>query len=374
MLIMALLLQSHIVPPIPAETESVVVVTGDNLEKTRRALDDCLARHCPPKEDITKSLAYAEMQFLNGDYPASYRTLLSARGRNARYDATWPREVADLHRATGRLAALNGVAINPRVNAADAVYALRAGLPANDPAIFEQRLAVGDELAREGRIEGALQHYDWVAREAQKAGQINLVGMSYVRTAVLLSALGSLYPEYRTRAREAVARILDRPEPEMLPYRNAARAIRIQLTDNGDQAAVAEKVIAEMEPGDTGRQTLVYAPAFRMEDFHFGAANGQEAAAYVDISFRVTADGHVTDIEPQQMSDIVSRQWVDVLTKALAERRYTPRLGTAGAEQGLRLERFSFVSPKVTTIRSRLPQRVPGRVINSVDLSPEATS
>ncbi|WP_314376172.1 hypothetical protein [Sphingomonas paucimobilis] len=373
MILLTLLLQSQFTLPIPVENGQTVVVTADSLTQTKKALDDCLAHQCPPKEDIARSLAYAEMQFLTGNYEGSYRTLLSSRGRNSRYDSVLPKEVADLHRATSRLARLNGVPINPRVNAADAVYALRAGLPANDPAILAQRLEVGDELAREGRAEGAFQHYDWVAREADKIGDFNLVGQSYLRAAVLQSALGSLFPEYRTRARDMAERILKRPEPEMLPYRNAARAIQIQLADEKDRAAIADRVIAEMEPGQTGRQMLVFSPSIRQEELHFGSAPGQEKANFVDFSYRITPDGHVVDITPQNISDRIPAQWIDVISQKLALRRYTPR-NDSDPRKGQRLERFSIISPQVTYKGSRMRSRASTWEINTFDLTADSTS
>lgn len=373
MILLTLLLQSQFSLPIPVDNGPTVVVTADSLSATKKALADCLAQRCPPKEDIARSLAYAEMQFLTGDYEASYRTLLSSRGRNSRYDSELPREVADLHRATSRLARLNGVPINPRVNAADAVYALRAGLPANDPAILAQRLEVGDELAREGRAEGAFQHYDWVAREAEKIGDFNLVGQSYLRSAVLQSALGSLYPEYRTRARDMAERILNRREPEMLPYRNAARAIQIQLADEKDREAVADQVIAEMEPGQTGRQMLVFSPSIRQEELHVGSAPGQEKASFIDFSYRITPDGHVVDIAPQNISDKLPAQWIKVVGEKLALRRYTPR-SDADPEKGQRLERFSIVAPQAAYKGSRMRSRASTWELNTFDLTADTAS
>jgi hypothetical protein len=373
MILLALLLQSQFAIPIPSENGPTVVVTADSLASTKKSLEDCLSQRCPPKEDIARSLAYAEVQFLTGHYDASYRTLLASRGRNSRYDAQLPKEVADLHRATSRLARLNGVPINPRVNAADAVYALRAGLPANDPAILAQRLEVGDELAREGRAEGAFQHYDWVAREADKAGNFNLLGMAYLRAAVLQSALGSLFPEYRTRAKDLAERILKRPEPEMLPYRNAARVIQIQLADDKDRAAVADRVIAQMEPGQTGRQMLVYSPSIRQEELHFGSAPGQEQANFIDFSYRVTPDGRVVDIAPQNVGGKVPTQWIEILSQKLAQRRYSPRVD-ADPQKGQRLERFSIVSALAAYKGSRL--RTPSSTweLSTLDLTTDTRS
>ena len=37
-----------------------IVVTGQRLEDTRRALEACLARKCPPLEDMAATMAHTE--------------------------------------------------------------------------------------------------------------------------------------------------------------------------------------------------------------------------------------------------------------------------------------------------------------------------
>src|SRR5689334_6772385 len=86
-----------------AGQEVEIVVKGASLNETRKQLDDCLARHCTPGEDIDATLAHAENQFVSGDYQGAQRTLAKGHGRNWRYATTLPVEVADLDRAYGRL-------------------------------------------------------------------------------------------------------------------------------------------------------------------------------------------------------------------------------------------------------------------------------
>lgn len=378
MLLLALILQVQSPPPPPrpelqptqpTEMGATVVVTGKNLSSTREALENCLAAKCPSKEDIAKSLDYAEVQFLTGDYKGSRETLLAARHRNADQASILPYDVARLHRALSRITRLNGIAINPRVNAADAVYALRAGLPADSPAIFAQRLEVGDELAREGRLDGALQHYDWVARQAEKAGLKAMTGMAYLRSAILLSAVAAEQPPYRYRAAAAVKRIMKLEGSDMLPFRNAARVLRVQIAPESDRASIVARLASEMEPSDDQQQMLVYAPMIDTSRMPFGSAAGEEAPAYTDISFRVMPDGRVTAVTPITVTQTVRPIWVEAVTKALIERRYTPRRAKAGDEGTLHLERYSFVSPLIDDPGSRMPRRSPTREINTTDLT-----
>jgi hypothetical protein len=55
----------------PAQT---IVVTGASLAETGRRLAGCLARHCPPDEDIAATLAHAENLFVAGDYRQAHAT------------------------------------------------------------------------------------------------------------------------------------------------------------------------------------------------------------------------------------------------------------------------------------------------------------
>ncbi|MEG8053920.1 hypothetical protein QP185_12790 [Sphingomonas aerolata] len=134
--------------PVTAEEKTIVVV-AKRLQDTGRALAACIARQCPPKEEIDASLAHAENQFLAGDYQAAQATLWKARGRNMRYREELPVDVADLLRAGSRVAAANGLADVSRITAIDSLDALKSGLPATDYRIFSQRLAVGDLVLSE---------------------------------------------------------------------------------------------------------------------------------------------------------------------------------------------------------------------------------
>ena len=45
-----------------------IVVTGRPLAGTARALAECIVRHCPPDEEIDRTLAHMENPFIAGRY------------------------------------------------------------------------------------------------------------------------------------------------------------------------------------------------------------------------------------------------------------------------------------------------------------------
>lgn len=100
----------------PAAPSRDVVVKARPLATYKSDPDACIARHCPPKNEIAASLAYAQARLLAGDYAGSRSTLLKVRRRNARFAADLPVDVSDLHHATARVADLNGRPAGNRSN------------------------------------------------------------------------------------------------------------------------------------------------------------------------------------------------------------------------------------------------------------------
>ena len=90
-------------------TDPAIIVTGRNISDKKAALADCLARKCPPNEDIDATLALAETLLIAGKYRDARFALLGALGRNKRFAMAYPIPVSDLYRANGRVAAHLGI-------------------------------------------------------------------------------------------------------------------------------------------------------------------------------------------------------------------------------------------------------------------------
>src|SRR5436305_9345304 len=85
--------------------QQAIVVTGTPIRDTERALRECLARKCPPNEDINAALAHAENLFVAGRYQDARSVTRAAIGRNHRFRKTYPVDVSDLYRANSRISA-----------------------------------------------------------------------------------------------------------------------------------------------------------------------------------------------------------------------------------------------------------------------------
>jgi len=91
---MLMLLQPAATAPVAAEPEPPTIIV-----RARRAEDDlaaCLARACPPAEEIEASLDAAVQQFADGRYVDAKRNLAGAVSRNRSHAPELPELFASL--------------------------------------------------------------------------------------------------------------------------------------------------------------------------------------------------------------------------------------------------------------------------------------
>lgn len=357
-----------------ADNETVVV-TGKPLAETESQLKACLARKCPPREDIDASLAHAENQFIAGEYHAARSTLAAARGRNARYASQYPVEVADLTRAYGRLTDLDGYRNTSRLLQIESLDALKAGLDKGDSRVLMQRLLTGDEYARSGRIVAAIDVYRKVAKQADEAGLPQVRGHAMFREAVLYGAVSESLPAYRSTAENAIKRIEKTVQPELAPFRSAAGMLRASLaSQHGDKQAI-DKAVASLGT-KVDKPVLIYAPTVRVDQAAAGLATQglHTGPQWIDVSFRIAPDGTVRDVETLRQSGTVHGVWPKKVHEALAGRRYAP-LKLAPEADGLeRIERFTMVFDTLAPTGSRVRSRSLIGRLSSIDLTPESVS
>lgn len=370
-LMLALVVQTAAPAP---DQEKAIVVTGRRLADTERALKDCLARRCPPKEDIAATLAHAEAQFMAGAYPEARQTLGASRGRNARHARDLPVDVANLTRAYAKLTSIDGRADLSRTIDIDTIDALKSGLSANDPRVLMQRLNNGDHYAKLGRMQAAVEVYDTVARQARAASLPLVEGHAMLRAAVLYGALAGVVHSYRSDSRKRIARIERTTAPELAPFRNAAALLKAQLAAyDGDKTAI-DKAVATMNATPASAPVLLSAPPIDMVEELADAPLSQRTGGsyrpqWVDVSFWIAPDGSVRDIQQIRESETLSGDWPVRAKRALAKRRYAPLALDPTSPGVLRVERYLQVSDVAPVTGSRIAQRSSSKRIEIVDLT-----
>ena len=365
--------------PVPAEPqrddEKTIVVVGRRLADTERALADCIARQCPPKEEIDASLAHAENQFLAGDYEKSRQTLLAARRRNAKYAKDLPIDVADLLRANSRLAIMNGMPTAGRINTIDTLDVLKGGLPADDPRVLMQRLSVGDVFAKQGRFDAARDIYGTVEKQAHKAGLPTVEGLAMLRTAVQYTALSAVDPVYVGSAKKAIARIRATTDPALAPFRDSMATLERNVALRGKVRDAEQVELAKTAPAErANRAILVYSPPIDLPQMSRSGSTtvfvgGEDKPQWIDVAFWIAPDGTVRDIDVARQSENAKGQWIERVKKSLGGRLYRP-LALAANDAGLRrIERYSLFYNLLDIPGTRIAGRSPIPNIEVTDLT-----
>lgn len=369
----------------PQQSDDRVVVTGQSLANNQRLLDECLSRGCSVEQDGNAALAHAENQFVAGNYKDALSTLGSALGRHRRHAREFPVIVSDLTRARARVAAHLGFETLERSESVNTLAALKAGLPDNDPKVIAAYTELGDFNARSGDVRGAEQRYRQATRAAVDANLPNLEGFALLRLANLYVAAASGEPRYRSAADQSLADIASSTKPEHLPFARAARIlVALDATRSGGDAEV-EKLIEEIRSqGGTARPMLIHSPAIDLTHMTQRTplrgnvlsriAVDNFDGQWIDVGFRITANGKVADVEILRQGEETSGRWIEPVRQAIAARRYAP-MNSDPLDPGLfRVERFTLTSRWTMNSGSRFKVRDGRPRIETLDLSTDRSA
>ena len=368
----AFLLQAAAATAPAPPPESDIIVVARNVAGAKRALDACIARQCPPNEEIKAALVYATRQFLAGDYASSRQTLLETRHRTAKFDAKYPMEVSDLHRALNSLANLGDRPDSARLSALDATDALKAGLSPDDPLILLQRLDTAGQFAKEGRIIAARQILDDVASKAHKKGYYGVEAQALFRGAALYAALANANPDYQGTAKLWRNRIAKRTESEFAEYREALGLLDTQIAALNAKPRDRERIVANAKPVTGDEVVLLSEPEARFtasENGLNGKDGGNTDPEWADVAFWVRADGSVADVDVVGRSKSPPGSWLARKLKAVAGRRYAPLKGTTDSRGVYKVERYSMVYPLGTATGGRMPIRSGRGQLETTDIT-----
>lgn len=359
-----------------------VVVTATRLSDSERALKECIARKCPVDQDVAATLAHAENQFVAGKYADARKTLLAGRARTQRFAKQYPVPVSNLLRANARIAAHLGEGEAYRVGTYDTLSALKAGLPADDPRVLGARVEVGDMLARFGQFEGAEEAYRSVARRAHQLNLPDVEGFALFRVGALYSSYAESAPDiYASGARRALDELIANPDPRLKVFVRAARLLRARNAARSGDAREIDALLAEYRTDSASdRPVLLYAPPIpqlreaNREQLGGGALSRVATRLFedqwVDISFYVAPDGHVTDAGVlRKSSKLESEDWVKPIITGIGARRYAPLKRDPNDPGILRVERYTLTSRWEEQLGSRIRQRSPVPQIEQLDLS-----
>jgi hypothetical protein len=362
-------------PPPEPQGEQTIVVTGRSIQDTERALRECLARKCPPNEDINATLAHAENLFVAGKYGDARRTTLASIGRNHRFRKTYPIDVSDLYRANSRIAAHLGEGKDFELSTTEMHRTLSDAFPKTDWRVIDADLEWADMYAAFGRIERARQVLKQAEAKAEAANRPDLAGIARVREAWLFQISGDTW-----LARQALEKLAADSTPTGKLQRVSARVLLARLDRKEGKLDSSSALIEEMRSLHTRQPILLFAPKVDLsprldegDDASGGSGSTTRLMAtdnfddrWIDVGFWITPEGKVRETEVLRSRGPLN--WTKQLLSSISGRVYSPTDDPGGT---YRIERYSYTSRYMDVTGTRLRQRSPNARIEYVDLTPD---
>lgn len=342
--------------------------------RTREALDACIAARCDTPNDVQLSIAHAEAQFVAGQYRDARRTLDAAIRRQKGAAARHPREVASLHGAASTVNLHYGDMTWFRRHTAQQARILRAYLPADDPEVRGAALLNADTSLYLSKPRSAIRQYDAAASEYLRQGDAKLAALATLRAASVESAIRAYASAERRLERVRRSPAGNDPAVQSLA---AVVAGKLALRRGGDPDKAATAV-ADLRTAPGERPLLVkeakigYAERIGQPEPGIGPSiEGAGLLSWADVGFRVTPDGTVSDVEIIRGSG--DTRWAKPLLGAIADRRYAA-LDLPADDPGLyRIERLTLRPEMGTKLGTRIRVRRGTPVIQVIDVTDDAS-
>ncbi|WP_265563432.1 hypothetical protein [Sphingomicrobium arenosum] len=367
--------------PQPSDPDTIVV-TGYALDESKAALDACLARDCPPDEDVDASIVHARNQFAAGDLRGARATLESTVRRNRRESDRFPVHLYNAHNGLGMLNTHLGATDKAQSSRYAALRALKDGLPENDPFIFKARIeAALDEVARD-QITRAETMFDDIAEDARDLGYAEIAALADIhRSRILL---------VNSRQRDAgrLLAAIVRDEANISPDLRLKANLLLALAPERYRDDIETDAITARLGGEVDQLVLVDSPPLvpggrgvnAEQLFKDGMGPAQNASAnrrpmgsmenqWADFAYTVQPDGSVTDVE--LIDAPADNHWTDQVLAHLEGRRYAPHGKPEAIE---RRERFLLTGKLEVRTGSRLQQFGPDLEYHSVLLPTHAAN
>jgi hypothetical protein len=407
-MLVAALISGLLASAAPATTPSAhdpsIIVTGRAIQDNKTALAACLARRCPPDQDIDATLALAESQLIDGEYHDARRTLLASLGRNKDEASRYPIPLSDLYRANGKVAADLGLDSDYYRSTWGIYRTLKYGLPSDDVRRFSALMEVAEMMYRTRGHERARLYYELIAGQARKAGRPDIAALAELR-----SAIRHLPPNSSWQLAE-IRRVASLSDPGMrAPALEAKLALARMAYAKGDESQ-AQIIQNELAVLNIKRPILIYSPPYEMPERDTPRGSEVESAVarnifnvpapgegnagglgvtytkhgpaalatsritpnvedmWLDVAFRVTPEGRVADLRVARSKG--DAFWAKPLLASIAGRRYTP--GDPNSATSRRFERYTYTSGFEKKSGTHSNGHSPDTRVEYMDLSDEA--
>lgn len=357
-----LLLAQAAAPPSPAGD---IIVVGRRAEQE---LARCLARNCPPAEEVDASLEASVEQFADGRYTDARRTLQNAIRRNRGHAAELPGPVSSLYATLATVAEHEGDARLWKSAARENVLVLRRHLGETNLATLREELSFADSLVGLGAPGAAGTAYRTIQERAVESGHSGIAAGAAFRRA-WLALLRDRFKEAERLADDAVG-LAGADSRGLADLREILRTrIAIRKGDDGAVEALATRL---RQSADVQPQLLFAppvaninppAPPFNIElnPWH------DSRIRFADVGYWIRANGQTAEVEVLRTSGL--DQWEPGILRQVKERRYVPLDVEPGHPGIYRIDRFTVRGTMDVPTGTRLRQRMGDLTVHVVDLT-----
>lgn len=367
--------------PLLAVPEDTIVVTAKSLKQTEGDLAACLARNCPPDQDVKASLAHAENQFVAGDYKDARTTLLKSVARNRKHGGAYPVPVSDLFRGNARVAAHLGEGADFQSSTIASRDILKKGVGASDPRALVGDIEVADMRAKLGYPLEAERMYKSVGERAAALNLPWIVSAIEVRQAML--KLASELPSDQKEGRDRLVRLSQGTDASQRGTRLAAKVLLARIDRKKGSEDTTKALLAEYAAsGGTQMPMLISADPIKQPQAPRGAdsegrteltqlATKNFEGQWFDVGFWITPDGLTSEIEVIRRSGKDSL-FVKPVIESIRTRIYAPLKREPGDPGVYAVERYTMTSLwRDDDTGTRIRQRSPVPRIERMDLTPD---
>lgn len=319
------------------EPTEAIVVTGIRIRDYRDRLAACLARNCPPDEDIAATLALAEALFLEGEYGEARNAAWASIGRNRRHAAQYPEPVSGLYRAHSRLSRHLGFDREALRSANEVLDSLQAGIPEEDFRHFTARFELASLQMTMGRYWAAQRELDRVARRARRAGRDDVAVMAELRSLLYEDVV---LPNGPARAR--LIELSRQTDPDRQLEATGAKALLARIYIGEGERERAAELLAEIGSGTTAQRRLIFTPRYQLLGANpdgDGLVRWPEnfEGKWIDVGFWVMPDGRVGELEVLRSGG--ETVWARPLLESIRGRVYS-----TSDQPTYRLERYTLTA------------------------------
>jgi hypothetical protein len=342
-----------------------IVVTGERISDLRARLRACIARKCPPNEDVDATLALAEGEFLNGEYARAEQDIAASIARNRQHRRAYPEPVADLYRAQARVQSHRGRDDLAAHSAHDILRTLRAGLPEEDHRHFTARLEIVQAELKRGSRHGVLRELRELKEAASRAGRDDVARRASMQE---LQFRYELAPSGEPARR--LAELAASEDPRQAYEAVAARFFLARVYRSRGEIDRADAMLARLPRGEASTRTLLYAPRIRLvraeaePTLLAGMDVDNFEDTWIDVGFWIQPSGRVDDVEILRRG--ANAAWADPVLDSIRGRIYS---ASADGAPSYRLERFTYTASVGRRTGSRLMMRTGTPRIEYLDLT-----